>query len=32
MTQMEHHRNESFQDEFRRFLQKYGVEYEENLV
>ena len=30
--QEEHHRKEDFQAEFRKFLQKYGVEYDENYV
>ena len=31
-TQMEHHRHESFQDEFRRFCKKYEVEIDERYV
>lgn len=31
-NQDEHHRRESFQDEFRRLLKKYGVEYDERYV
>ncbi|REJ96069.1 MAG: IS200/IS605 family transposase [Planctomycetota bacterium] len=31
-TQAEHHRRETFQDEFRRLLRKYGVEYDERYV
>jgi REP element-mobilizing transposase RayT len=31
-NQEEHHRRESFQDEFRRLLKKYGVEYDERYV
>jgi len=31
-NQEEHHRQESFQDEFRRLLRKYGVEYDERYV
>jgi REP element-mobilizing transposase RayT len=30
--QEEHHRRRSFQDEFRRLLQKYGIEYDERYV
>ncbi len=30
--QEEHHKKESFQDEFRRLLQKYGVDYDERYV
>jgi REP element-mobilizing transposase RayT len=30
--QEKHHRKESFQDEFRRLLRKYGVEYDERYV
>jgi REP element-mobilizing transposase RayT len=30
--QEEHHRKESFQDEFRRLLKKYGVEWDERYV
>ena len=30
--QEDHHRHESFQDEFRRLLDKYGVEYDERYV
>ena len=30
--QEEHHRRRSFQDEFRAFLQKYGVDYDERYV
>jgi hypothetical protein len=29
-NQEDHHRRESFQDEFRRLLQKYGMEYDEH--
>jgi putative transposase len=31
-TQEEHHRQETFQDEFRRLLKKYGIEYDERYV
>jgi REP element-mobilizing transposase RayT len=31
-NQEEHHKTMSFQDEFRRLLQKYGVEYDERYV
>ena len=31
-NQMEHHREESFQDEFRRLLQKYQIPYDEQYV
>lgn len=31
-NQEEHHRQETFQDEFRRLLKKYGVEYDEQYV
>ena len=31
-NQEEHHRTESFQDEFRRLLKKYGIEYDERYV
>jgi REP element-mobilizing transposase RayT len=31
-TQEQHHRRESFQDEFRRLLRKYGIEYDERYV
>jgi REP element-mobilizing transposase RayT len=31
-NQEEHHRKESFQDEFRRILHKYGVEFDERYV
>jgi REP element-mobilizing transposase RayT len=31
-TQEEHHRKETFQDEVRRLLKKYGVEYDERYV
>jgi putative transposase len=31
-NQEEHHRRESFQDEFRRLLRKYGVEFDERYV
>ncbi len=31
-NQEEHHRTESFQDEFRRLLKKYGLEYDERYV
>lgn len=31
-NQEEHHRRESFQDEFRRLLKKYEVEYDERYV
>lgn len=31
-NQAEHHKTRSFQDEFRAFLQKYGVEYDERYV
>ena len=30
--QAEHHRKMSFQEEFRRFLDRYGVEYDERYV
>ena len=30
--QEEHHKKEDFQAEFRKFLQKYGIEYDENYV
>ena len=30
--QAEHHRKESFQDEFRRLLKKYGIEFDERFV
>ena len=30
--QKEHHREMTFQEEFRRFLHKYGVEYDERYV
>ena len=30
--QLEHHRHESFQDEFRRFCRKYGLEIDERYV
>jgi len=30
--QEEHHRTRTFQDEFRMFLKKYGVEYDEAYV
>jgi REP-associated tyrosine transposase len=30
--QEEHHKSESFQDEFRRFLRNYGIEYDERYV
>jgi putative transposase len=30
--QEDHHRQETFQDEFRRFLKKYGLEYDERYV
>jgi putative transposase len=32
LRQEEHHRSESFQDEFRRMLKKYGVEFDERYV
>jgi putative transposase len=32
VNQEEHHRRESFQDEFRRLLRKYGVEFDERYV
>ncbi|HPC59794.1 MAG TPA: IS200/IS605 family transposase [Verrucomicrobiota bacterium] len=32
MAQAEHHRQVTFQDEYRRLLQKYGVEYDERYV
>ena len=32
VRQPEHHKRESFQDEFRRFLQRYEVEYDERYV
>ncbi len=31
-TEKDHHRTMTFQDEFRRFLRKYGVEYDERYV
>jgi putative transposase len=31
-TQEEHHRKCSFQEEYREFLRKYGVEYDEHYV
>jgi putative transposase len=31
-TQEEHHRTRNFQDEYRDFLQKYGIEYDERYV
>jgi REP element-mobilizing transposase RayT len=31
-TQEEHHRKQSFQDEYRAFLKKYGVEFDERYV
>ena len=31
-TQMEHHKSRSFQDEFRSFLNKYNIEYDERYV
>ncbi len=31
-NQMEHHKKETFQEEFRRLLKKYGVEYDERYV
>jgi putative transposase len=31
-NQEEHHKNESFQDEFRRLLTKYGIEWDERYV
>jgi REP element-mobilizing transposase RayT len=31
-NQEEHHRTETFQDEFRRLLKKYGIEYDERYV
>jgi len=31
-TQAEHHRHESFQDEFRRLCKKYGIELDERYV
>jgi REP element-mobilizing transposase RayT len=31
-NQEEHHRSESFQDEFRRLLKKYGLEFDERYV
>jgi hypothetical protein len=31
-AQEEHHRRETFQDEFRRLLKKYGIEYDERYV
>ena len=31
-TQEEHHRTRSFQDEYRAFLKKYGIEYDERYV
>jgi len=30
--QLEHHRTQSFQDELRAFLEKYGIEYDEKYV
>jgi hypothetical protein len=32
IKQHEHHRKVSFQDEFRAFLKKYGVEYDERYI
>ena len=31
-TQEEHHRTRTFQDEYRAFLKKYGIEYDERYV
>jgi len=31
-NQVEHHREETFQDEFRRLLKKYGIDYDERYV
>ena len=31
-NQAEHHRKETFQDEFRGLLEKYGIEYDERYV
>jgi len=31
-AQEDHHRRETFQDEFRRLLKKYGIEYDERYV
>ena len=31
-NQEEHHRKQSFQDEYRRFLEKYGIEFDERYV
>ncbi len=31
-NQEEHHRSETFQDEFRRLMEKYGIEYDERYV
>jgi hypothetical protein len=31
-TQEEHHRSRTFQEEYREFLHKYGVEYDERYV
>jgi len=31
-NQEQHHRRESFQDEFRRLLRKYGIEFDERYV
>ena len=32
MNQEEHHRSETFQDEFRRLMRKYGIEWDERYV
>ena len=32
LNQEDHHRKKSFQDEYRAFLDKYGVEYDERYV
>ncbi|HTB85521.1 MAG TPA: hypothetical protein VK742_17875 [Candidatus Sulfotelmatobacter sp.] len=31
-TQKEHHRTRTFQDEYRAFLKKYGIDYDERYV
>ena len=31
-NQEQHHRKESFQDEFRRLLKKYGIDFDERYV
>ena len=32
LTQEDHHKKETFQDEFRRILKKYGVQYDERYL